>query len=294
NNTYSEYRIHAADQPGPGRTRTLKVPINEREYLLIENRQRAGRDTAVTVWFSKPASITDYRFTVDSSVTVPYAFIDSLFLDSLCTGGGSNPCATKTPNPKRPEGIITRASHYDMGLPGTGLLVWHVNEWFMELILPSGAVNAYLGDTLRSQYKGLELVEADGVPSIGKEFSDALGQPAFDYGTARDMLPHIYRKRKNPPKDTTWAARDTLTIVGAQGFANTNAWNDGRTHIRIEAVLPPNPLLAPGTSSFSGDSVYSLRDSAITVRIHWADSLTNRTVARLPGALWPVRTAAVR
>lgn len=294
NNTYSEYRIHAADQPGPGRTRTLKVPINEREYLLIENRQRAGRDTAVTVWFSKPASITDYRFTVDSSVTVPYAFIDSLFLDSLCTGGGSNPCATKTPNPKRPEGIITRASHYDMGLPGNGLLVWHVNEWFMELILPSGAVNAYLGDTLRSQYKGLELVEADGVPSIGKEFSDALGQPAFDYGTARDMLPHIYRKRKNPPKDTTWGPRDTLTLVGAQGFANTNAWNDGRTHIRIEAVLPPDPLLVAGTSSFSGDSVYSVRDSAITVRIHWADSLTNRTVARAPGSVWPVRAAAVR
>ncbi len=294
NGTYSEYRIHAADQPGPGRTRALKVPLNEREYLLIENRQRAGRDTAVTVWFSKPANDLDYNFTKDSSVTVPYAFIDSLFLDSLCTGTGPNPCATKTPNPHKPQGVITKASHYDMGLPGNGLLVWHVNEWFMELILPSGAVNAYLGDTLRSQYKGLELVEADGVLSIGKEFSDPLGQPAFDYGTARDMLPHVYRKRKNPPKDTTWGARDTLTILGAQGFANTNAWNDGRTHIRIEAILPPNPLLTAGVSSFSGDSVYSVRDSVITVRVHWADSLTNRTVARAPGSLWPVRTAAVR
>jgi len=292
NGSYSEYKIHAADQPGPGRTRTLKVPLNEREYLLIENRQRAGRDTAVTVWFSEPANSNDFKFTVDGSVTVPVSFLDSLFLDSLCTGTGSNPCASKTPNAKKPRGIITKASHYDMGLPGNGLLVWHVNEWFMELALPLGAVNLYLGDQYKNQYKGLELVEADGVPSIGKEFSDALGQPAFDYGTARDMLPHLYRKRKNPPKDTTWAPLDTIRVVGAQGFANTNAWNDGRTHFRIEALLPASPILAPGTSSFSGDSVFSVRDSAITVRIHWADSLTNKTVSRAPGSLWPVRTAA--
>jgi hypothetical protein len=101
--TYSEYKIHAADQPGPGRTRSLKIPINEREYLLVENRQRAGRDTAVTVWFSRTSGDLDYKFSVDSSVTVPYAFLDSLFLDSLCRGSGSTPCAGtgKVQNPQR-------------------------------------------------------------------------------------------------------------------------------------------------------------------------------------------------
>lgn len=287
--TFSEYRVHAADQPGAGRLRTLRVPINEREYLLVENRQRAAGADSVTVWFSFPANGTDHRFSRDSSVTVSYAFLDSLFLDSLCTGTGSNPCAQKSPNPHRPKGVITRASHYDMGLPGNGLLVWHVNEWFLESFLPFGAVNAYLGDTLRSQYKGLELVEADGVPSIGKEFTDPLGQPAFDYGTARDMLPHVYRKRKNPPRDTSWAAPETLTVIGAYGFTNTNSWNDGRTHIRLEAPLPAAPTLAPGVSSFSGDSVLTVRDSALTVRVHWA---ANSTVRRPAGASWPARTAA--
>jgi hypothetical protein len=292
NGTFSEYKIHAADQPGPGRVRTLKIPINEREYLLVENRQRAAGADSVTVWFSYRSNPeTGIRFDQDSSTTVPYAFLDSLFLDSLCTGPGSNPCASphKIKNTKRPRGVITRASHYDMGLPGNGLLVWHVNEWFMELLLPSGAVNAWLGDTLRNQYKGLELVEADGVPSIGKEFFDPLGQPAFDYGTARDMLPHVYRKRKNPPRDTTWTPRDTLTMIGSYGFANTNAWNDGRTHITLEALLPANPVFAPGISGFSGDSVLTVRDSAITVRVHWAG---NNTVRRPDGSRWPVRTAA--
>ncbi len=284
----SEYTIHAADQPGPGRVRTLRVPINEREYLLVENRQRAAGADSVTVWFSAKANETDVMFSKRDSIDVPYAFLDSLFLDSLCTGTGSNRCSEKQPNPKRPTGVITRASHYDMGLPGNGLLVWHVNEWFLEAFLPFGAVNAWLGDTLRNQYKGLELVEADGVPSIGKEFTDPLGQPAFDYGTARDMLPHVYRKRRNPPKDTSWAAPDTLTRIGPYSFTNTNSWNDGRTHVTIEALLPSSASLAPTVSSFSGDSVRTVRDSVITVRVHWAG---NNSFARPAGSRWPVHTA---
>lgn len=286
----SEYRIHAADQPGPGRIRTLRVPINEREYLLVENRQRAAGADSVRVWFSDMANATDVKFSRRDSIDVPYAFLDSLFLDSLCTGTGSNRCSgtNKIPNPKRPRGVITRASHYDIGLPGNGLLVWHVNDWFLEGSLPGGYVNAWLGDTLRHQYKGLELVEADGVPSIGKEFTDPLGQPAFDYGTPRDMLPHVYRKRKNPPKDTSWAEPETLTVIGSYGFANTNAWNDGRTHLTIEALIPPSAVLTPGVSAFSGDSVRTVRDSVITVRVHWP---SNNSVARPAGSLWPVRTA---
>ncbi len=289
---YTDYTIYPADQPALNRTRTVKIPLNDREYLLVENRQRAPRDGNVTVNFSKLATPTAVTFDVDSAITVPYAAIDSLFLDSVCVTFRPNGSCTptgKVPNPQKPKGIITRVSNYDVGLPGNGLLVWHVNEWFLESFLPFGAVNAYLGDTLRSQYKGLELTEADGVPSIGKQFTDPLGQPAFDYGTGRDMLPNIYRKRKNPPKDTSWALPETLSVIGSYGFANTNSWNDGRTHIKLEAILPASPILAKGVSSFSGDSVFTLRDSAITLRVIWPD---NNTVKQPIGSEWPVRTAA--
>jgi M6 family metalloprotease-like protein len=290
---YSDYTIYPADQPGPGRTRTVKIPLNDREYLLVENRQRAPRDGNVTVYFNKLG--TDGRtFSIADSTNppIPYAALDSIFLDSICgTFSANGSCASggKVPNPRKPSGVITRVSNYDVGLPGNGLLVWHVNEWFLESFLPFGAVNAYLGDTLRSQYKGLEITEADGVPSIGKQFTDPLGQPAFDYGTGRDMLPHVYRKRKNPPKDTSWAPPETLSVIGSYGFANTNSWNDGRTHIKLEALLPAAPVFAKGVSSFSGDSVFTLRDSAITLRVVWAD---NNTVKQPAGSEWPVRTAA--
>ena len=140
--------LHAADDPGTG-LRTARVPINEREYLLIENRQRAARDSTVTVYFSRlnPSDPSDYIFNIKDSVHVAYDKLDSIFVDSQCTSWSGSACMNKRINPLRPKGVITGASHYDIGLPGSGLLVWHVNEWFIESFVKNGFVNAWLGDT---------------------------------------------------------------------------------------------------------------------------------------------------
>lgn len=286
---YSEYKLWAPTAgQDPARATTVKVPINDREYFLVENRQRAGADSLVTIYYSEQAGPGDLAFSKKGSKTVRFSQVDSLFLDSITDPATAN---TKTKkliaNPNKPAGIITGASSYDLGLPASGMLVWHVNEWFISQFLKDGAVNAYLGDTLRSQYKGLELVEADGSLSIGKEFKDQLGQPAFDYGSGSDMLPHVRRKRVNPPKDTAWSNTvDTLDQIGPYGAANTNAWNDGRTHLRLEALVPDKALLEPGMSSFSGDSIFNVRDSALTLRVHWPD---NKTVKQDPKWSWPVK-----
>jgi len=281
---YSEYEIWSPTaRPGPGRTTTVKVPINEREYFLIENRQRALADDSATVYYSTRRDVGDLEFGKRDSVQVPFAAVDSIFLDSLCDSNGKN-C---NKNPYKPEGVITGASSYDLGLPASGLLVWRVNEWFISQFLREGAVNAYLGDTLRSQYKGLELVEADGSLSIGKEFQNQLGQPAFDYGSGSDMLPHQRKRRKDPPKDTNYtASADLLDEIGPYGAANTNAWNDGRTHIRLQALMPDKPLLQRSLASFSEDSVFNVRDSVLTLRVHWPD---NKSVSRDTSWRWPIR-----
>ncbi len=283
--TASEFPVWSPTAaPQAGHATTVKVPINEREYFLIENRQRALADSMVKIYYSYQSGSSDLAFSKNDSVVVPFSKIDSIFLDSLCDSKGKN---CKFNDKYKPKGVITGASSYDLGLPASGLLVWHVNEWFISQFLKEGAVNAYLGDTLKSQYKGLELVEADGSLSIGKEFKDQLGQPAFDYGSGADMLPHQFKKRKNPPKDTTWESSvATLDMIGPYGAANTNAWNDGRTHLRLEAPLPAKPLFEKAISSFSGDSIYNVRDSVLTLRVVWPD---NNTVKQDTGWTWPVR-----
>ncbi len=263
----------------------LKIPLNEREYLLIENRQRNLNDSVTLNYSYNEDNSKEFKFEKTGSKTIPLSKIDSVFLDSLCDTKGKN-CKV---NPLKPKGIITSASSYDIGLPGNGLLVWHVNDWFIQSFLKYGAVNAYLGDTLKSQYQGVSLVEADGILSIGKEFRDALGQPAFDYGSGADMLPHFEKKLKRPVKgtDSIWVI-DTTKIIGPYGNANTNAWNDGRTHIQLEVVLPATPKWKSGLNSFSGDnkdSVFTLNDSSITLNVFWPN---NKLLEQKLGNAWPV------
>ncbi len=279
---YSEYSLGspllADDSSG---ITTLKVPLNEREYLLVENRQRAVGDT-FKIYYSTRANEGDLAFQKRDSISLAMDKIDSVFLDSLCNDKGRD-CKK---NPYKPEGVITGASSYDLGLPGSGLLVWHVNEWFIEQFLKYGAVNAYLGDTLRSQYKGVALVEADGILSLGKEFKDPLGQAVFDYGSGSDMLPHIWKRPKTRnSKDTI---QDTIRFIGPYGQANTNAWNDGRTHITLEALLPASPTLGKGLSSFTYDSIFTFREGMLGLRVHWPD---NREIVHKTGSRWPVTTA---
>ncbi len=279
---FSEYSLRSplSNDDSLGAT-ILKVPLNEREYLLVENRQRAVGDS-FTIHFSTRESEGDLEFRKQDSITLAMDKIDSVFLDSLCNDKGKE-CRK---NPYKPEGVITGASSYDLGLPASGLLVWHVNEWFIEQFLRYGAVNAYLGDTLRSQYKGVTLVEADGVMTLGTIFKDPLGQDAFDYGSGAEMLPHIWKRPKSASsKDTI---QDTIRFIGPYGLANTNAWNDGRTHINLEAVIPDNPTISRGISSFTGDSVFTFREEALNLRVHWPD---NREIVHKPDNRWPVKTA---
>ncbi len=271
----------------PNKPKSVRINLNEREYLLLENRQRALGDTVI-VYLSKGANKTEKSFSVQDSLKVPFQFLDSLLLDSLCNKEGKK-CKV---NPLRPEGIITGASSYDLGLPGSGLLVWHVNDWYLRTFLQYGAVNAYLGDTLGSRYLGVTLVEADGNLSLGKEFSNALGQGAYDYGSGSDMFPHVVKGiKKVTGKDTTWFT-DTVTVLDPYSFASSNAWNDGRTHLSLQVDWPNSFAAAKkdvGVASFTGDSVWTLRDTAITVQVKWAD---NTEFLQVPERKWPVRSDA--
>ncbi len=284
-NGESEYIIKSAISSltgGVPGVQSVKIPINEREYLLVENRQKSLNDS-ITIYFSKPLNKNDPKFSVQDSVTINTVQIDSLLLDSLCDDKGKN-CVV---NPYRPQGVITGASSYDMGVPGSGLVVWHVNEWFIEQWVPYGIVNISNDDT--KEFTGLSLVEADGDLSIGKEGKDNLGQSVFDFGSASDVLPHIRKYLKEPREDSVWA-RDTVRYIWPYGHANTNSWNDGKSHIVLEAPLP---VSASGPSERSinpvwGDSIYSYANTALTLKVYWNK---NPNIQLKAGWQWPAMTA---
>jgi hypothetical protein len=239
-----------------------KVPLSTKEYLLIENRQRSVHPQGMV-------TLTTDR----GQITVKADSLHLLFLDSICTDGS---CKVNT---QKAKGIIENISSIDAGLPASGLAVWHVNEWFIEQYLRFGFINAWQGDTLQDHQFGVALVESDGVLTIGKEFKNQLGQPAFDYGGGSDLLPHIQEKKQNGS-----VTKDTIVEINAYGYGNTNTTNSGKTHIRLRAKIPEKSQTERTVSSFSGDTIQTFRTPAIELTVQWGD-------ITLPDSRWPMRIA---
>ncbi|MEN9307813.1 MAG: hypothetical protein RL173_1745 [Fibrobacterota bacterium] len=246
----------------PGHDTVLVVRINDGEYLLVENRQRTEPDgkARVTVGNLLGTDSTVYTVHPDS--------LDSLLRDTTRTRGyvlGSSP---------------------DAALPGSGLLVWHVNEWLLKELVRGGAPNAYLGDTLSDRYKGLTLVQASGKQTLGHPFTGITGQTTSDAGSGSDMLPFAWRHDKK---------MDTITAIGPEGYASTSSLLGGRSLVTLRAAWPQGALPQGGRSSLEADSVWTPGARSISLTLDWGslraatDSFPRRTTpswgdqAILPG-----------
>ena len=123
--------------PSRSKNNILKIPINDNEYFLIENRNNK----------------VDSKFSLDSirvlmSVNDEYPpYIEVLF-DSI----GSV---------KHQNGVITSVPNYDVGLPASGLLIWHIDEETISSKIDDYSINSNLENL------GINLEEADGAQDIG-------------------------------------------------------------------------------------------------------------------------------
>lgn len=232
----------------------IKVPLTSNEYLLLENRQRT-LDGKVTVSFAD-----------GSSKTVSIDSLSILFLDSICDAQGS--CRVNT---RKAKGVITEVSSYDASLPGSGVAVWHVNDWHLRETLRYGAINYWAGDTLRDHQFGVALVEADGIPTLGKQFRNALGQAMYDYGSGSDLFPHARFGGKS---------KDTVSELSGEGYSNTSTTLGGLSGLRLVFAPTKGSATEKTNSVFTGDSVRNWRSPLMGVKLEWDSQW-------LPGAQWP-------
>ena len=111
-----------------GGTGIYRIPINSNEYFLVENR---SRNTAAIEGF-----------------------------DLLIVGGDT--AFVKYDSEK--SGVIVSVANYDAGLPGSGMLIWHIDK---EVIAANRASNTINNDI---DNRGVALEEGDGSQDIGHEF----------------------------------------------------------------------------------------------------------------------------
>ena len=258
NSTQKSYIIGPALDASTSHPRIIKVPISQKEYFLIEYRHRASKDDI------KVINSKDREFSVHADS------IEQLFLDTLCNDKGKQ-CQ---PNSSQAEGVFKSAENFDLSLPGSGILVWHINEWLIDELIETGFINKRLEQS-GDHFKGISLIEADGVLTMGKEFKNALGQPSFDFGSGRELLPHIHIYDVNGKRKT-----DTINTIHPWGYGNTGSAQGAFTHLKFKVDWPENPILEKNWHAFTGDSLINVRSDSIKLSIDWSEYKT-------PGSIFP-------
>ncbi len=234
--------------------KAVRIPITEKEYFLLENRQQRGTSG------------------VPPGVRSPYqgstiGWIGREQIEFSRSDGA---------------GVWLGVEDYDAFVPGSGILIWHVDEARIEDGFAAGAIN---NDPVR---QGIVLEEADGYRDIGNPAFARLiqieggpddpfyqgGQTAFGPGTRPDSRSNaghasgIHIEVLSEPEDTM------------------------RVEIRFTGEKPGWPLLVNGGSRLHGADVDGdgevelLVEDGTGVQVNWTD------MSKAPWRLEEVRLLA--
>lgn len=169
--------------------RIYKIPIDAKEYFLVENRQRDvnrdGRIVCTDALGRRVEILEDGRL-------LPVGW----------------------------SGTIVRVDEYDFGLPGSGILIWHVDERVIEDGYADNRVN------VDREHRGVDLVECDAAQDIGYYF----GFPTYGYD-AGDYWDPWWRDNESH-KVANSAAE---VVFGPSSMPSSQAYSGARTGITLTA-----------------------------------------------------------
>lgn len=192
----------------------LLIPVDEREYFLVENRKRDLND--------------------DGNVT--------LLVENTV-----------------PIGVLN--DEYDFGIPGSGMLVWHIDQGQIDRYRNVNRVNADF------EQRGVKLLEADGSDDIGfrPEGGFGLAEDAF-YAGNNDAL----TATTNPSTRSNYGADTHYAITNISARADVMTCDVGNDRIlpgwpdssrTAYAALPP----AAGDVDGDGDAEWITIDGTTVV-----------------------------
>ena len=170
--------------------KAVRVPIDGEEYFLLENRQQRGNR-------GLPEGVESLMLDPEYLVWIEPEQI-----------GFSNGDGT---------GTWLEVEEYDAFIPGSGLLIWHVDDGVIREKIGTGAINN------DPAHPGISLEEADGYRDIGN--------PVFD------RLSRI----EGSPQDPFFAGGQTE--FGADTWPDTRSYRGWPSGIRIEVLSAPGDTM---------------------------------------------------
>ena len=170
----------------------IKVQIDDDEYFLIENRNN---------WFRDNVNIDSVRYAMYDNADDYPDYVEVLF-DSVDIEFDEN-------------GVVTSVSSYDLGLPASGLLIWHIDESVIRTAPDEYSINA------DRERKGIDLEEADGAQDIGYPNIHLFTDPTSGYFGDMWFDGNLEYETVNgvgPPEFGPYSYPDTKSNDGASTF----------------------------------------------------------------------------
>ncbi len=140
--------------PERNENQIIKVPIRSNEYFLIENRNNNVQSGI---------SIDSIRYLMgQTQADGSYPSFIEILYDSSGIQKDNN-------------GVVTYVPNYDIALPASGLLIWHIDENIIYSGIDAYTINSDLSN------RGIDLEEADGAQDIGYVSIHFFNDPSSGY-----------------------------------------------------------------------------------------------------------------
>jgi M6 family metalloprotease-like protein len=185
-----------------GSEKIYRIPINEDEYFLVENRY-AGKlnfDSLQYVLSSnRPESATAREV------------LETYFDDQVTFS---------------PRHVLIDMENPDLGLPGSGCLIWHIDERIIEANRQENRINA------DPEHRGVDLEEADGSQDIGQAYDFLSPGYGSEIGWILDMW---YAANSSPVFKNEFSSSSQPDSRSYYHRANS--------HIKIFDFSPPDTVM---------------------------------------------------
>ena len=235
--------------PSRSENNIIEIPINDDEYFLIENR---------TNWYRDKMYIDSTRYNIYENSNRYPPFVEILF-DSVLIDQDDN-------------GVVTNVYNYDLGLPSSGILIWHIDEVNIDRGINNYSIN---NDRLN---RGVDLEESDGAQDIGFPSIFLFSDPSAGYFGDMWFKGNPEYERSNPsmdglsPEFSHFSYPSTVSNSGSASFITIDNIGHQSDTMHFNVY---NSLLADGfpDSSLHIRLVYDLDNNGIMDVIGGVNSL---------------------
>ena len=181
----------------------IKIPIRSDEYYLVESRSN---------WIKPNVSIDSLRFEIGSNeYSDTYPSYIEILIDSSGIARDSN-------------GVFNFVPNYDIGLPESGMLIWHIDESVIYNGISSYGINSDLN------IRGVDLEEADGAQDIGFISFDIFNDPTSGW------FGDIWYKGNSQYVLANPNMNGLKPTFGPETFPSTKANDNSHTFIAISDI----------------------------------------------------------